>query len=226
MRVGLHLDIVLEEDLERDRVVARKAVVYDVVERLITISQTSPSFVRRHLGDRINASYVTTVGEGENKRPARMGFPATILEYREDYPLASSNLVPAFVLQQDGKPVEINLRMHYRVHPMIESDLALQANGETVNLIDISLGGIQFSHRRKEPPLKYGGIVLKLSSGSRTFRIDGQIIRIDTPVSPGGRGEDMEYVMVKFLSLNRDAEAFLGKKILMIERELIAAGKV
>jgi len=227
MRVGSRLDIVLETDLDKDQVVTRKALVYNVQEqeRRFTISQTAPPLFRRHLGERVNASYIIADGGKDRRRPVRMGFLATVREYVEKYPLSSSNLVPAFVLQQEGQPAEINLRMHYRVRPTAGSDLVLLANGEKVNLIDISIGGAQFSHRRKESPLEYGSIALTLSSGGRNFKIEGQIVRISNPAQTAGRAPDLEFVMVKFLRLDREVESFLGKKILMIERQLMAAGK-
>jgi len=226
MRVGSRLDIVLETDLEKDQALARKAMVYNVQERRLTISQTAPPLFRRHIGERVNASYIITGGGKDRRRPVRMGFSATVQEYVEAYTLSSSNLVPAFVLQQEGQPAEINLRMHYRIRPTAGSDLTLLANGGKVNLIDISIGGVQFSQRRKEPPLEYGDIALTLSSGGRTFKIDGQIVRISNPTQTSGHAPDLEYVMVKFLRLDQETESFLGRKIMMIERQLMSEGKI
>jgi len=226
VRAGFQLDVVLESDLEKNVVIARRAMVYDVLDRRFIISQTSPPLYRRHIDARVNASYLVTIGKPEKRRVIRMGIPAIVLEYLEAYPLSSSNLVPAFVLHQNGEPAEINLRVHYRVRPTASSDLILQANGMKVNLIDLSLGGVRFSHRWKDPPLEYGDVALTLSFGGRTFKIDGKIIRISNPAPATGRSRDLEYVTVKFVDLNRDVEFFLGKKILMIERQLISEGKV
>jgi hypothetical protein len=226
VRAGFQLDVVLESDLDRDVVIARRAMTYDVLDRRLIISQTSPHLYRRHIGKRVNASYLVTGGEPEKRRVIRMGIPATVVEYVENYPLSSSNFVPAFVLEQDGEPAEINLRVHYRVRPMASSDLTLLADGMKVNLIDLSLGGARFSHRRRDPPLDYGEVALTLSSGGRTFKIEGKIIRINNTQPTAGRIPDLEYVTVKFVALSRDMEFFLGKKILMIERQLMSEGKV
>ncbi len=223
MKAGSRLDIVLEADLQNDRVIARKAMVYDVFGERFLISQTSPPLSRRHLGARVNASTVTTRGGQE---PVRMGFPAIVLEYVARYPLSASDLVPAFVLKQEGKPAEINLRRHYRVRPTAESGLTLLADGVKVNLIDISIGGVQFSHRLMEPPLDYGEVSLTLCSGNRSFKIDGKIIRIDNPPRTVERSQDLEYVIVKFFRLDRETESFLSRKLLMIQRELLAEGKI
>lgn len=225
MRAGFQLDVVLESDLDRDVVIARRAMTYDVLDRRLIISQTSPPLYRRHIGKRVNASYLVTGGEPEKRRVIRMGIPATVVEYVENYPLSSSNLVPAFVLEQDGEPAEINLRVHYRVRPTASSDLTLLADGMKVNLIDLSLGGARFSHRRRDSLLDYGEVALTLSSGGRTLKIDGKIIRISNTQPAAGRIPDLEYVTVKFVDLTRDVEFFLGKKILMIERQLISEGK-
>jgi hypothetical protein len=226
VRAGFQLDIVLESDLQKDRVVARKALVYDVQDGRFIISQTSPPLYRRHIDARVNASYLVSGGPPGKRRPIRMGIPATVREYLEAYPLSSSNLVPAFVLQQDGEPAEINLRIHYRVRPTARSELTLLANGVAVNLIDLSLGGTRFSHRKMEPPLEYGDVALTFQSGGKAYKMGGKIIRISHPETATGRSTDLEYVTVKFLGLNRDVEFFLGKKILMIERQLISEGKV
>ncbi len=226
MKAGFQLDIVLESDLYNDRVVARKAMVYDVLDQRFIISQTSPPLYRRHIGARVNASYLVKGSEPETRQVLRMGIPATVVEYLEAYPLSSSNLVPAFVLQQKGEPSQINLRTHYRVRPTSGSDLTILANGERVNLINLSLGGMQFSHRRSNPPMEYGDVALTLSSGGRAHKIDGKIIRISSnSAAATGRIQDLEYVTVKFLNMDRDVEFFLGKKILMIERQLISDGK-
>jgi len=226
VKAGLRLDIVLEADLQKDRAIARKAMVYDVFDDRFLISQTSPPLYRRHIGERVNASYLVTVGSQESKRAIRMGVPATVAEYLKAYPLSSSNFAPAFVLKQEGKAAKIDLRMHYRVRPTASSDLTLLANGEKVNLIDISMGGVQFSLRLKNPPLEYGNVALTLQSGGRMYPIDGTVTRISNPMTATGRVHDLEYVTARFVGLDRDVEFFLGKKILMIERQLISEGKI
>ncbi|WP_408999122.1 PilZ domain-containing protein [Syntrophus buswellii] len=226
MRAGSQLDVVLESDIYKEQVVARKAMVYDVQDQRIIISQTSPPLYRRHIGVRVNASYLLKVGAPESRPAIRMGIPATIVEYQEAYPLSSSNVVPAFVLKQTGEPAEINLRTHYRVRPPSSSDLLLLVNGERVNLINLSLGGIQYSHRRGNPPTEYGNVTLTLQSGGRVFKTDGKVVRISSPVAAAVHAQEMEYVTVRFLGNNRDLEFFLGKKILMIERQLISEGKI
>jgi hypothetical protein len=224
---GSRLDIVLETDLQKGRVVARKALVYDVMDRLYIISQTSPPLYGRHIGVQVNASYLIAEGaKTDKKKVVRVGFPATVLELIKEYPLSASSIVPAFVLKQEGEPTGINLRMHYRVKPTAGSEVTLLANGEKVHLINISIGGVQFSHRRTEPPLEYGKVALSLLFEGRTFNIDGQIIRINNPVETAGYVHNLEYVSASFEILDREIEYFLGKKILMIQRQLISAGKI
>jgi hypothetical protein len=214
---GSRLDIVLETDLQNGRVVARKALVYDVMDRLYIISQTSPPLYGRHIGAKVNASYLIAVREKTDKKKViRVGFPATLVELIKEYPLSSSSTVPAFVMKQEGEPAGINLRMHYRVKPTVNSEVTLLANGKKVNLINISIGGVQFSHRKMEPPLEYGKVALSLMFEGRTFNIDGQIVRISNPVETAGYVHNLENVSARFVLLDKEVEYFLGKKILLI----------
>lgn len=87
-----------------------------------------------------------------------------------------------------------------------------------MNILDISIGGAKFTHRKDQlvKPEEILEIILQVDE--ENFDIEAQVVRI-LPV--GGRmAKKLESVSVQFLNLDMNTKDLLSKKIRDIEREM------
>ncbi|GAI91009.1 unnamed protein product [marine sediment metagenome] len=214
IRPGLSADIVVNIDFSKEVVDIRSALIYDVIEKQIILSQTNPPITKYHMGDKIAVTYLVK----EEEEPVRYGFYGKVTEFINDYELGSSNTVSAIVMERETEPVEFNLRMHFRIEPREDSGVALFIGGKAVNIIDISISGIQITHLRDhpiEPGKRVKGI---LNLDGEKFNIEAKVIRVWQPYD-FRRMKDREFVAMQFLNMNKKLEDVLGRKIRTIERE-------
>ncbi|MEN6624304.1 MAG: hypothetical protein ABFD50_22505, partial [Smithella sp.] len=140
LKIGTRIDILFENELSTGKAQFMKALVYDIEETKIIISQTSPSINHDFFNNRILISFLTEV-DGHN---LRFGFPSRIINLIPDYKIASGQSVEALVLEPYKKTELVDFRTFFRVKPRLKSDISLIYEKEKVNLIDISLGGARF----------------------------------------------------------------------------------
>lgn len=215
IKPGLAADIVVNVDFEKELVDVRRAVVYDVIDKRIILSETSPPIARRHVGNRVAVTY--SVKEKDN--PVRYGFYGEIVELIRDYELASAETVVAVVVEQESDPVETNIRMFYRAEPRGDSGVALFIAGEKVNIIDISIGGAKVTHPGVHPFEHGRRVEGVLHLDGEAYDIEARILRV-WQTREHHRITDMEFVTMQFLNIDSDLEDLLARKIREVEREI------
>ena len=220
IKPGINVNIVVNVDIDKEITDVRSAIIYDVIGTEIIISQTNPPFTKYHIGRIIT---VTRLIKRKNDL-SRIGFTGRVANIISDYNLSSSTTVLAVVVKRETGLKEYDLRMHYRVKPTSDSNINLYVEKEKVNLIDISLGGAQFSHAR-DSYIELG-ITIKvfLVIDGNEFTIEASTIRAWSP-SEGGKQANLKYVSVRFLTIDRDVSYALGRKIMMIQRENLSLDK-
>jgi len=221
LKIGTRVDIVFENELMKSNAHIMKALVYDIEESRIIISQTSPALNHHFLDRRIMVSFIARIGS----RNLRFGFPSKLLDLVNDYKIASQESVEAFILQSYKKSELVDFRMYFRVTPQRQSDISLIFKEEKVNLIDISLGGARFTC-----PLDYSlrnddRIKFKLLIGRNVFNLDTRVRDVWMP-DDIAVNRNLQYVRVEFEYDNKQLEASLGKAIIEIERHLLSEGKL
>lgn len=221
LKVGTRVDIIFENEITKSRVHFMKALVYDVEENKIIVSQTSPALGRHFLERPIMVSFLAKIGG----RYLRFGFPSKLLDLVGNYKLASGQNVEALVLQQYKKAKLVDFRMFFRVTPQRQGNISLIYKEEKVNLIDISLGGARFTC-----PLEYSlqngdEMKFKLLIGSREFGLDTRVREAWVPYNMSAN-RNLQYVSVEFEYDDKQLESALGKAILEIERHLLSEGKI
>jgi hypothetical protein len=221
LKVGTTVNIIFENEIMKNKAHFMKALVYDIEDNKIIVSQTSPALNRRFLNRPIMVSFLAGVG-GRN---LRFGFPSKLLDLVNDYKIASEQSVEALILQQYEEAELVDFRMYFRVAPGMQSDISLILNEEKVNLIDISLGGARFTC-----PLDYSlrtadKIKFKLLIGIRVFNLDTIVREVWVPYDVS-TNRNLKYVSVEFEYDDKQLEASLGKAILEIERHLLSEGKI
>ncbi len=219
VRPGSSVDVLLERDDLKNSIRLLKAMIYEVAGERITISQTSPPLTKDHLGHLVSVTYLVK-NEG---KAARFGFAARILEFIKDYEIASGDRVAVPVLQMQGAPEPMNIRLHFRVRPKSDSGLSLSCGGKGVNLLDISLGGVGFSHGDTRSFKAGESIRLQVNVDERRFHVEARVVRVWLSEPPPG-SPYLQFVTAKFPTLERGLEHALSRKIMMIQRGMLADG--
>ena len=211
---GSNVDIVLDFDWSEETIDVRSATVYDLDDKRIILSQTSPPIGIYSIGKRVNVTYLVREKDG----PARYCITGRLAEIVRDYRLSGSGTAEALVIIQEPGRERFNLRLFYRLEPPADSGIVLFLNEEKVNILDISIGGAKFTHRKDHPVKPKKMLKLILQVGEESFDVKAQVVRI-FPVS-GRMAKKLESVAVQFLNLDREMIDLLSKKIRDIEREM------
>ena len=211
---GSNVDIVVDFDWSEETIDVRSATVYDLDDPKIILSQTSPPIATYDIGRRVKVAYLVMEKDG----PARYCVTARVEQIVRDYKLSGSETAEAIVLIQESGHERFNLRLFYRLEPPTDSDIALFLHKEKVNILDISIGGAKFTHRKDHPVKPKEILELVLQIDEESFDIEAQVVSI-LPV--GGRmARKLESVAVQFLNLDMNMKDLLSKKIRDIEREM------
>jgi hypothetical protein len=219
VRPGSSIDIILERDDLKNSVRVLKAMIYEVDRDRVIISQTSPPLTKSLIGRIVSVTYLVK-NEG---KVARFGFVARVAEFIKDYEMASGERVVVPVLQKQGSPEPMNIRLHFRVRPKSDSGLSLSWGGKNVNLLDISLGGARFSHGETKKFEPGETIRLQLKVDEKRFNVDALIVGVWLS-DPSARSPNLQFVTVKFPPSERELERALSRKIMMIQRQMLADG--
>ena len=215
---GLNVNIIFTLDIEKETADVRGAIIYDITGRDVILSQTNPPITERHIGKDISVTYLIK----EKSDAARYGFHGKIVNIIKDYNLSSSKTVSAILVERDTASITYDLRMHYRVRPKSnDASIAVYLGNEKVTLIDISIGGARFCHK-KDCPVETGKIIkVFLFIDGHRFPLDARVASSWLP-SNAGRQPDLEHLRLQFLNMDKKCSRLLNGKILAIQREILS----
>ncbi|MHB8907759.1 MAG: hypothetical protein ACYDAA_02625 [Syntrophales bacterium] len=207
VKPGITVQINLNPSSENAR--SLKAVIYDVVEGRLVLSQTSPPIPPSRLGRRVHVSFIT--GRGSSAR--RLGFSALISGFDDDYELSTGMRAPALIVEMIHDPEETSLRQGFRIRTPNRSGLALAIHGRNYLIFDISLTGVNFIQPSLEPPFKPSATLeCRLNIDGTSYLLNARVIRVvDTAA--------LRHVGAIFVAPGKDLQPVLSRKILQLERE-------
>lgn len=218
IRPGLQVDIVVTTDYVKEFTDVRRAIVYEVDKNKIVLSQANPPFTRFYLNRGMVLTYIAAGKEG----PIRVGVFCKMIDIIA-YRIASAEAVQAVVMNMKSGAELQNLRMHFRVRPSSDQNLAIYLENERVNIIDISIGGAMLSHRDSRPYRPQDKIKALVVMDGERFEVDTLVLRVWTPYMD--RRQGIEYVSLQFLNMDRRLNYLLGGKIFNIDRENMVKNK-
>ena len=211
IRPGLKVDIVVATDYRKEISDVRSAVVYDVEDKKIILSQPNPSLTRFYL----NRGLVLTYLIDRQENPIRVGVFCKLTDIIP-YALASLNKVHAIVLMVKSGAELQNLRMHFRVRPSSDQNMMIFFEGKPMSIIDISIGGAMLSHNAFTGAKHNDMANLLMFIDGERFEIESKIVRTWSPYMD--KKPDQEYITVQFLKLDRRLNYLLAGKIFSIQR--------
>lgn len=220
IRPGTGVEFVYYADYVRDRIRIMRSLVYDVMERQLIISQTAPPVLPSGLQKEIVVTYLAK----RDGHTARFGFSAVIAGFITDYELSSQERVSALRIQRTGALKVFDIRLHYRLDVPASSGLTLSWGSDSLNLLNISIGGAKFSFKRSLSLLPGQPLTLSLGINGRQYTLEAELLRVWSPERRGTFG-GLKLATVKFLHRGTAIEHLLSKEIFRIQRELLAESK-
>lgn len=215
IKPGITINMIVNIDYRKEIVETRNSVVHDVIGNKIIVAQTDPPISRTNTNKEIYATYL----EKEGERLVRYGFPAKIAEFIKDYELASQEKAQAVALLREGLREPYNLRMFYRLEPPSNCDIDIFVNGIKVSILDISIGGASFSHKKIYPFTVSEKAKIILVIGERASQIESKVVRVWEPENEKAR-KSHEFVSIQFLDMTGHMKNELGRKLRDVERNL------
>jgi hypothetical protein len=189
-----------------------KTLVYDVDEKRLVLAQTSPPILPPTAKRPAYISYL--LKEGSTLR--RFGFSAVISGFDDEYPLVSGERVQALFVDITARPKEVSLRQGYRVRPPRQSAISLTIGGRSHAILDISISGIGFIQSFSDYAFKPAEkLACLLGIDGRHYPLTAKVVRVFD-------SEAARHIAAVFVETGRDLDAVLGKKILMLEREVLS----
>ncbi len=220
VRPGLNIEFVFHSDYIKDDVRVMRSMVYDVLGQKIILSEPSAGLLKSDLNRDILVTYMVS----KELRKTRYGFKAKIVGLAAPYETASKGRVPAVVIKQISVPEPFDLRSFFRLRVPSSCGLELYLGGQKVTLIDISIGGAQFTHAalRSLKPNERANVSLRIDG--RTYHLGAEVLRVWSP-GTWSVSHHIPFGTIKFVNLGKDVEQALGKKIFMIEQKMLAEGR-
>lgn len=201
--------------LESGKTIYPRAMVYDIQEKKVIFSQTSPPLPRSHIGHYVLISSVLTM-EG---KPQRYGFLAQVTHFVKDYEIASGSRVVAVTADIRSEETEVDLRESFRVKPFTDCGLILVLNKEEYPIVNISLGGVFFCQASKTGIPPEGEIPLTLVIDEVPVKVTAKVMRVVEK-------EGHRFVACAFSGNDKELQNRLGRKVLDIERYQLAMGRL
>jgi hypothetical protein len=211
IRPGLAADVV-------DKNRHMKSMIYEVIDRRVIIAQTAPPLTKFSLKHQIILTFLVRTGGS----PQRYGVNAEVMEIIMEYDLASTTVVAIGLLQKGGIE-KYDLRSDFRVPLPVGSGIDVSWNRRPLHVIDLSLGGVKFSYRGDDFPAVNKEIKLAVSIDGQVLYLSAMVLGVTTPAS---QDPDVHHVRVMFTSSRSAYEQHFMKKMIDIQRRLIAEGKL
>jgi len=214
IKPGSNIRLVTEIDLARERIHVKSTTVYDVNGSFIILAQTDPPVLKSMLHKEVIVTYLKREKEGM----ARYGFPATVMDFVDNYKLSDSQVAKAVIVSAKADATPYSIRMFFRVEPTTRSNLTMTVEHAEVNIIDISLGGVKFSHDRRLPLNPNTVVEVSIGIDGKTHQLQARILRNWEPDNERLRSQ-LRFTSAEFLHMKKNMEHELSRKIHQIQAE-------
>lgn len=218
IKPGVTVEIIFEGDEEKHQVSSLQTMIYSAAEKRLILPQTTPPIADTRVGKRLLVTFLET-SEGTSHR---YGFWAR-LKGIKDYELTPSQRVPVLAVEQETEPIKYNLRRNFRVKPLLNKGLTAFFAGQSVTIVDISVGGIRISTKNDLPFKAHDIMTITIGVDNAKFDVGGRVIRTWSTNATGGTGNH-SYASIQFLDNQAARDSLLSRKIILLERELLAHG--
>ena len=223
IRPGRTVELILDTDFEHDAIDVRSSNIYDIDKQgRVILAQTTPRISRLSQGKSIELTVLAQFHDVPGGQWLRVGYRTKILEILDNVTIEGERYRAIVVVEGPKELTRFTLRLNYRVVPTIEDNLRLflLPSKQELPILDISAGGVKFSHP-KDIPFKHRSIIrLALVAGGKVVPLNAEVVRGNEPL--GGRRNPLETTAVQFHQVPPETKRQLVSIIQEISRRQLA----
>lgn len=217
IRPQRQVDLIVSVDFIRESIDVRATIIYDVNEpqKRLIIAQTNPPILKSMVGRNVEVTML--VREDQEGPRKRLGYQTKIVEFFSEYQLREGAPEQALAIGYPTRPLkDTSVRLHYRVQPSHAHQVSVSINGEkdSVNLLDLSLGGLLISYGGRTDYRPGQRISMVLTIKDMPIPIIGEAIRIFDR-----EGSKLIFVGIKFTEIETQAARLIQETVSQIMRE-------
>ena len=151
VKPGAQTDIVLPGDYDRELNDVRPSRVYDVLEGHLLMDQTSPPLLPSMKGITLEITFLDYLIRGDGSAWFRVGYKAELLGIVKLNRFGEYSSDSLLMVSKPEKLTPTSTRLSNRVSPTRDMQIRLNIvpYSYALDLIDLSLGGLSFSHSKR-----------------------------------------------------------------------------
>ena len=218
LRPGRRVDLIVDTDLTRDRIDVRSTILHDVDKsgRLL-VAQPFPRINRRMVGRSMEVTFLIRQLKNEGSQWMRVGYKTKLAGIVEDFPIGDGKRDSILVLPPPKNLTKFTLRLNYRLSPSKDRDLRLYIwpDRTKVEIMDISLGGVKFSHPEIWSFSVGANLTLILASQGKEWILEGRCIR-------SGKLKIRGFATVRFVGVNPETKREISALLQKLMRHQLA----
>ncbi len=188
LRPGRPVELILATDLDRDLIDVRSSVLHDLTPQgHLILAQTQPPTTRSYVGRPLEVTFLARYHDIPGGRWLRVGYQTPLKAIKEDYRLGPDLKETVLIVAGPKKLTGFTLRLDYRLEPSGDCGLQLcfWPDRTPLTILDISAGGVRFSHAASwsfEPGQQLN---LAVINGPETLLLKARVKRSGQPEGSG-----------------------------------------
>ena len=151
LRPGRPVDLILQTNLDYNQIDVRPSALHDVDSKgRLILAQTQPLVKSSFAGRQMEVTFLASYKDVPGGRWLRVGYDAPLLAVLDNYRLGPGLREPALLVPGPKRLEVCTLRLDYRLEPTLDSgiNLCFWPDETPLSIVDISAGGVRFSHSR------------------------------------------------------------------------------
>lgn len=210
-------DLVLSLDLDQDYIDIRHTTIEDLEAggRLV-LAQSDPPLLRSHRGQPVEVSFLYRERGPGGAQWQRLGYRTRVADVVPNYRLRAGVLITAILVDPPRRLEPSTVRMAPRLPPSPDMDLQLflQPHRVEVTILDLSAGGVCFSHEAWMGFDRGSRVRLGLATGGLWLDLVGDVVRVEP------MGTQRSATAVRFENLEMRDRRLIRQLTLEINRHL------
>ncbi len=220
LRPGRQVEMVVVTDAWGDQCDVRLSRLHDLDDQgRLLLAQTLPRLNSYMVGQILEITFLIVLHDLPGGRRLRVGYKTPLKAVWDNYLVRPSLRGDVLVVDGPQTLTRFTLRRHYRLPSdrLDGMEIYILPSRAQVQILDISVGGVRFSHPRASR-LSVGTTVdLLLVHGRLAIPLEGKVVRNGTL---GGRDDAQPFTAVRFSRLPAQQERQLTSLINDLQRGL------
>jgi hypothetical protein len=223
LRPGRPVDLILQTDLDNNLIDVRPTMLHEVdAKGRLILAQTKPLIKTSFAGRPLEITFLARYNDVAGGRWLRVGYVAQLIGVLDNYRLGPEMREQVLLAPGPPKLTTFTLRLDYRLEPPLDSDLHLcfWPDRTPLRIVDISAGGVRFSHSASWSFSPRQKLNFALESQGETLVLVGRVKRSGEPEGPAIKG--LGVTAVQFEEMELASRQRLSQLIQGVMRHQIA----